>query len=97
MPAVYFNNAGIVLVAPRSQAGRKTDVSPERCPVRDKLLVENDLSYEPRPVRDAIWVEVIRKMEKLIFKVMKKELKAIYVGLAFGILNGLFEFIISRR
>ena len=33
----------------------------ENCPVRDKLLVENGLSYDPRPVRDAIWVEVIGK------------------------------------
>ena len=31
------------------------------CPVRDKLLVENSLSYVPRPVKDAIWVEVTRK------------------------------------
>ena len=28
---------------------------------RDKLLVENGLSNNPRPVRDAIWVEVIGK------------------------------------
>jgi len=28
---------------------------------RDKLLVENGLFYKPRPVRDAIWVEVIGK------------------------------------
>ena len=33
----------------------------ENCPVRDKLLVENGLSYDQRPVRDAIWVEVIGK------------------------------------
>ena len=40
----------------------KMDISlDENCPVRDKLLVENGLSYDLRPARDAIWVEVIGK------------------------------------
>ena len=31
---------------------------------RDKLWVENDLYHEPRPVSDAIWVEVIGEYVK---------------------------------
>ena len=40
-------------------AGRKGGCFIMELSRRDKLLVENGLFYEPRPVRDAIWVEVI--------------------------------------